>query len=407
MPDFSEKYLELTDLEEPARVLMAVPQYPYPVIGGLERQSHELAKCLVEYGVDVQVLSGRILPSQHGVEDVEGVTVYRIRWPRNRFFRYIQTFFSVTKFFILKRNTFDVVHLHQFSWFALLIILLSKMLGKPVLTKMPNTGPDGILEFSKKRFGKFKLWILKKTDAVVAMTEATIKELLEVNYPMERVLFAPNGITLSERSVRSHAYTDSLKLCRVVFVGGLREQKGVEDLLYMWRDVVREVQCPTRLELWGTGHLGDQLKSLSQELGIEDSVLFCGHVDSVREKLCDMDIFVLFSSHEGNSNAILEAMAAGLPIVSTRVGGASMQVGEVGARFLVDLGDREGFKECLFELIENSSLREDVGEAMYRRISESFDIKKVALTYIQAYTYLIRGYHDYIGSIDGALSIKN
>src|SRR5262245_57278469 len=68
----------------PVRVLMAVPQYPYPVVGGMERQAHELSKALIGLGVDVQAISGRIDSSQPAVELVDGVKIHRTRWSNRR-----------------------------------------------------------------------------------------------------------------------------------------------------------------------------------------------------------------------------------------------------------------------------------------------------------------------------------
>src|SRR5690606_9344916 len=106
-------------------------------------------------------------------------------------------------------------------------------------------------------------------------------------------------------------------------------------------------------EIWGEGELGEALKSLAATLKITPSVKFCGHMADVVTRLPEMDIFVLPSYIEGNSNAVLEAMRAGLPVVATRVGGTEMQVGSEGAAFLTDPGKREDIAERLNTLICN------------------------------------------------------
>src|ERR1039458_5751960 len=72
------------------RVLMVIPQYPYPVLGGLERQAHELALALRVLGVNVQVLSGRVMPTQPDLEDVEGISVHRLPWTHRRWARFLR-----------------------------------------------------------------------------------------------------------------------------------------------------------------------------------------------------------------------------------------------------------------------------------------------------------------------------
>lgn len=390
------------------RVLMAVPQYPYPVVGGLERQSHELAKALSELGIDVQALSGKICSSQDSQEFVEGILVHRIPWSQNKVVRFVRAPFDLLKVLFQQRCKYDVVHLHQYSWFGLYVILACNMIGKPVLTKLPNDGVYGLPGVAKSRLGWLKLAIFKRTDAVVAMTRASIKELEEIGFPLTRVLFAPNGIRIFHNDINKKGrIIKKDDICRVVCVGALREQKGLDDLLYAWSFVVAKTKQFLQLELWGVGPLENELKELCNKLSIKNSVVFRGYVESVREKLTEMDVFVLASKGEGNSNAILEAMAAGLPVVSTRVGGALMQVGDVGARFLVEPGDRLSLCSCLLELIEDQELRAHLGAQMFQRVMSSFEIHQVALNYISSYVHLVARRRDQLGFVSERTIIEH
>ncbi len=389
------------------RTLMVVPQYPYPVVGGLERQSHELAKVLLELGIEVQALSDKFHPSQHSQEQVEGILVHRIPWSRKKWVRFIRTPFDLLQVLFKERQTYDIVHLHQNSWFSLFVSFVARLLGKPVLTKLPNVGMYGLPGLAASRLGWLKLAIFKRTDAVVAMTKDSLGELAEIGYPLERVLFAPNGIRMPKCDARINKSTNGKNMCRVVFVGRLREQKGVEDLLHAWCGVVNNTKQPAQLELWGSGPLEAELKRLCQDLNVGSSVLFRGYVDSVREKLQEMDVFVLASTVEGNSNAILEAMSVGLPVVSTRVGGALMQVGADGARFLVEPGNRVGLCACLLELVENAELRKYMGALMQQRILTHFEIHKVAQIYAASYALLVEGRRDHLGDVNKSMIAEN
>lgn len=385
------------------RVLMAVPQYPFPVVGGLERQAHELAKALVDRGVHVQALSGRTDPQQPAEEVVDGVVVHRIPWASSRYLRYLRAPLEVWRVMYRQRQTYDVVHLHQCSWFSLFALSVARWLGKPVLTKLPGVGEYGLPGLAASHLGAVKMRLFSRTDAVVAMSGSSLRELQQAGYPTSRVLRTPNGIRIDGSCKDYFAHGSSQGPCRIVYVGRLGPDKGLEDLLGMWPDVVNRSPGPVQLELWGEGPLMAPLRDLSQRLGIASSVFLRGHVDSVTERLRLMDIFVLLSAGEGNSNAILEAMAVGLPVISTRVGGTPMLIGPEGSRYLLEPGDREGFLDRLLELIGDVSARQALGARMRRRIEELFDIRRIAATYHAAYVLLVAGKRDQIGAIGNPL----
>ena len=376
------------------RVLMAVPNYPYPVVGGLERQSHELSKALGELGIAVQAVSYQFADTQSTEEVVEGVPVHRMPWSDTKHLRFLRTPVDLFRLLYGRRRTYDLVHLHQYSWFGMFVILTARLLRKPVLMKLPSVGAHSLPGVADARFGSLKLAIFRMTDAVVAMSTESLGELDAIGFPRQRVLRCPNGIRMRPDAAAATRDGDSSGMCRVVFVGRLSGEKRIDDLLHAWQKVVASASGSVELQLWGSGPAEAEMKALAASLGIGDSVIFRGHVEDVRAGLEAMDVFVLTSTVEGNSNAILEAMAAGLPVVSTRVGGTPMQVGDDGARWLITPGDRDGLYARLLELVEDPALRRRVGDLMRERILEHFEISRVAATYAAAYRLIAAGQRD-------------
>lgn len=377
------------------RVLMFVPQYPYPVVGGLEKQSHLLAKALREHGVDVQVLSGKIHPAQPDHELVQGVPVSRVYWPAVKIARFLVAPLTITQRLFALRSTYDVIHLHQHSWVGLMVIVLANLLRKPILTKLPSAGNGGVPGVKSGAFGWLRLAILLKSDAIVAMSRQSYEELLAVGYPLDRVLLTPNGIDLGDpallirpRQASQASQSSQTGVCRFAFAGRLVEDKNVDGLLRAFGRVTEDRSVNVTLTIMGDGPLLGRLRQLCSELGLSGSVVFAGQVENVTERLSEMDVFVLPSSIEGNSNAILEAMAARLPIVSTAVGGTPMLVGEQGQDFLYSPGDPATLAALLSRLVENEALRRALGQAMRKRVEGYFDIKLVAVTYAKAYALL-------------------
>jgi glycosyltransferase involved in cell wall biosynthesis len=377
------------------RVLMFVPQYPYPVVGGLERQAHELSKALRKSGVDVQILSGKITNNHPSLEQVEGVPVTRLPWSSWKPARFMRSPFEV--FFALwkRRKYFDIIHLHQHSWVGLFVILAAKVLKKPVLTKLPNVGNFGIPGLQRKRFGKLRKSILLRSDAFVAMSQESRDELVDVGCSLKRILTVTNGIQLLPKN-QSIPDDNSAKkkTYRSVFAGRISSEKNLEVLIQAWSIVQKKVHFSCQLEIWGNGPQRIELEQLCSKMKLQDSVLFPGFVSNVRQNLRDVDVFVLPSLFEGNSNAVLEAMEAGLPIVATPVGGTAMQVGPEGRSLLFPVGDSLALADRLIQLIDDPHLRRHFGEAMAKRVKVYFDIDKIAEIYLRAYRTMVTDSHN-------------
>jgi glycosyltransferase involved in cell wall biosynthesis len=373
----------MNKIEENLSILMVVPEYPYPVTGGLEKQSHELAKKLIMHGINVEVISGKIIKSQNNKEVVDGVSVNRLRFFSNKILRFSYLPFALFKFIVSNKNSFDIVHAHQISWFSLYVIFLCKMIGVPVITKLPSVGDYGIPGLNKSLFGFIKIKILKMSNALICMSIDSLHETKSINFPSERVFMITNGINVDREYIEIDKRLNNI--CKVVFVGRLSKEKNVESLLIAWKNIQANLNFHSTLELWGDGPLKGQLEKKALDLNIAENVKFRGYVNDVPLRLKNMDIFILPSFAEGNSNAILEAMAAGLPIISTSVGGTSMLVGEEGKRFLSSPNDLISLCSHLELLINDKHLRIEMGVAMRHRVQKYFSMDKVSFKYEEAY----------------------
>ena len=368
---------------------MFVPHYPYPVVGGLERQAHELAKMLCQQGVEVTGLAARFEACHPGIETVDGVPVLRAYRSPIRRLQLPWAAFQLACALWQLRKRYRVLHVHQNSWVGLFCTWWGTQLGYKVVAKLPNVGDYGVPGVASGLFGPLKLRMLKSAHCIVAMSAESCRELEAVGYPRTQTLRVTNGIVASNVPTAKPAHQGGAKPhLRVVFVGRLSEEKCVHHLLEAWALAMQSQSLPAILELWGEGPLQTDLQALADRLGVTQSVAFRGHVADVRPKLQEMDLFVLASRVEGNSNAILEAMDAGLPIVATRVGGTPMQLGTAGACWLVEPGDVQGLADRLIRLLADSQLRLELGDTMRRRIDDYFSMERVARVYQHAYSRL-------------------
>jgi glycosyltransferase involved in cell wall biosynthesis len=384
------------------RILMAAPKYPFPVVGGLERQAHELAKGLVQRGHSVHVVSSRFDSGQNDTELIEGVQVHRVPWNESRLVRFVFLPFRLARVLVQVRAQVDLIHVHNISWFGAFITLLAGALGKPVITKLPNIGDFGIPAMRRYPLGLLRVALLKMSDSIVAMTPESVSELASIHYPLAQVLKVTNGIPLS-REPSSPSGPGQSETVNAVFVGRLSPEKGLVDLWLAWTNVKARTTRPVKLRVIGTGPQESELRALAVALDLGDTVEFMGYCEDVQAELSKADLFVLPSYLEGNSNAILEAMRAGLPVIATRVGGAPIQVGRNGQHFLVTPGDREALADRLLELIEDDVVRRNIGALMHARIIELFSIEQVAATYEKAYELILAGRRQDIGQLNPAL----
>jgi glycosyltransferase involved in cell wall biosynthesis len=380
------------------RILMVVAKHPFPVIGGLERQAHELSRELAKRSHQVRVLTSRYDVGQHKIENIDGVEIHRTRWIENRAARFVLLPFSLAVMMIRLGRKADVVHVHNISWFGAFVTVCAKAMGLPVVTKIPNSGGLGVPGMRARMFGQFRISLLLRSDAIAVLTIECLEEVLKTGYPRSRTLRIANGISIEEPSP-PRARSVSTAPITVVFVGSLVSQKGLSDLLRSWPAVIRGAAREVRLRVIGMGPQASEFRAQVSSLLLDDCVDFAGYSGNVPAELANADLLVLPSYGEGNSNAVLEAMRAGLPIVATRVGGIAYQVGPTGEPYLVNPGDCEALASGLLRLVNDDDTRGRVGRAMRERVMLLFSIRRVAESYEKAYGLLVDGNKDELGEL--------
>lgn len=144
---------------------------------------------------------------------------------------------------------------------------------------------------------------------------------------------------------------------KIVTVGRLHSQKNQALLLKAFADF-RERQTDYKLHIYGEGELEEPLKKLAGELGIKSDVVWHGFSQKVKEEILDSRMFVLSSDFEGISNSMLEALAMGIPTISTDcpIGGARVYIEEGKNGLLVPVGDRRALAEAMLRVAEDDAL---------------------------------------------------
>jgi glycosyltransferase involved in cell wall biosynthesis len=215
-------------------------------------------------------------------------------------------------------------------------------------------------------------------DRFVVVSEDSARWAVRQGIPRRKVEVLQNGIDL-ERFAFAGADTTG----PAVLVARLAPEKDVATLLHAAERVVRE-RPDFRLEVAGDGPCRGELEALRDRLGLGAGVRFLGAVRDVPGLLARARLFVLSSATEGISLTLLEAMARGLPVIATAVGGnPEVVAGETG--LLVPPGDPDALAGAILSLWAQPATILGMGQAGRRRVEEHFDVRRMVAAYEAMY----------------------
>lgn len=171
----------------------------------------------------------------------------------------------------------------------------------------------------------------------------------------------------------------------------VKDQGSILAALALLFDRRPELKMTVRVVLVGDGPEREVLQRQVSELGLSDHVWLAGDRTDIPELLQSMDIFMLPSLGEGLSNTVLEAMASGLPVIATDVGGNPELVVPGVTGLLVSVGDSEGLSLAMQDLIETPERRQTMGASARKSIENKFDWGRAVEEYFAVYDKLLAG----------------
>jgi glycosyltransferase involved in cell wall biosynthesis len=394
MPDFTRPEGETTkrskrNVQRPG-VLMLISHFP-PAVGGTERQAYGLAAGLAGAGHRVTVLT-LARPGAPAREMRDGITIERALTGTGRGVLFAATYgLSILRHVRRLRPGHVILHAHHLYLEAMAAAYVSLRSGPPAIAKVACGGPDGDFARLKRTGLTASLPLLHRLRRVVAVSTATEAELRAHGFPPDRIRRIPNGVD----PVR-FAPAPEPKAARqqvgfgpetVLFLGRLDAQKGLDVAFNAWARVA--ARRPTaRLILVGDGPARPALETQAQRLRLGESVRFLGGRPDPEALLQASQIFLLPSRSEGMSNALLEAMATGLPCVASRIGGNTDLLEHGVSGLLTPPGDVVTLAEAVGALFEDPALRERLGTAARAVILERYSMDRVIRQYTELYARL-------------------
>lgn len=289
---------------------------------------------------------------------------------------------------LIRRERVDVVHLNvapRGSTFRKSIFLdLAKSSGAKVLLQLHGSGYD---EFYKNQSGLIQAIIrrfFRRADMIVVLSNYWRDFVVsELKIPSSKVLVVSNGVP--DPQCRADL---TAEIPNLVFAGALGERKGTDVLLDALGRLAADGVKFT-CSIMGGGDV-DGYTAEAERLGLARRVRFLGwqSEQAVRDEMRQSSIFVLPSRRENQPVAILEAMALGLPVVSTAIGAIPEQVEDGVTGFIVPPGDATALAHALAKLITSADLRRRQGTAARMKWESSFSAKVNAQQLLAAYATL-------------------
>ncbi len=340
------------------KVLM-ITSYYAPYIGGAEIYVKEVAERLVKEGNKVIILTKR-LGKLKNHEVINGVKVYRVR---SLDFPQLRSFFSIPGLFfkgIKMARQSDIIHAHIAYPNGIVAYMIKKATGKPYILTLQG---DELMDYPEKKLLKllkYPIGLALRNARYVHCISNALADKAKQYFGVEddRIRIIPNGVDIDAfkqaRKIDLKRNYNAKKI--VIAVSRLSSKNNLEILIRAMRVIGNDV----KLVIIGDGVEREKLEALAKKLGVNaEFVGKIGH-DKIASYLKGADVFVRTPRTEGLGIAFLEAMAAGLPVIASDVGGIKDIVKNNINGLIVSNNDSKEIAMAIKRILDDKQLREKI-----------------------------------------------
>jgi glycosyltransferase involved in cell wall biosynthesis len=351
----------VTHASGPIRLLLVVDSLE---MGGAERQVVELAVALRRKGYGITVacsVAGELADALERADVPVRPLLKRLVKRR------LSLVYAWRLRRLLKRENFDLVHAHIYASIAAAAIATLGMDVPLVITEHTEAS------WQRRRARWVSRWIYSRVERIIAVSTPIRRRLIERDdvHP-DLITIVPNAMTSTSEPLADASLPTELRERPLVgVVARLQPEKGVE---YFLRAAARvTAKFPeAHFVVAGDGPLRQELVALSEDLGLRERVHFLGFRSDASELMESLDGLVVPSLTEGSPLVTLEAMAAGVPVVASAVGGIPDQIRHDREGLLVPPGDAAAISDALLTLLRDPARASRLGEAARRRAASRF-----------------------------------
>lgn len=287
---------------------------------------------------------------------------------------------------LLAKHDVDVLHPHGYK--ADLYALAAASRNRVALLSTSHNWPSNLL--SMRVYAGLDRLALRRFDKVIVVSDAVADVLRRWGVAAEKVALIPNGIDLDRFRSAVPKLRNEIGVNRplVGFVGRLVPEKGGALLMRAAKQVLAVYPNATFV-LVGEGPAHQEWKALAGELGIGKQVVFAGVRDNMSEVYASFDMVVLPSLIEALPMCLLEAMAAGKPVIATRVGAVPRLVVDAQTGLLLEPADHNALATAIIRLLGNPDLACQLGQNGRAHVVQNFSAEAMAKNYIGMYEQVL------------------
>lgn len=290
---------------------------------------------------------------------------------------------------MVKLHKIEVLHVHYAIPHAYAAYMAQKMLLEegvyvPIVTTLHGT--DITLVGNHPFYKPAVTFSINKSDAVTTVSQSLKEDTLRLFNIKKEINVVANFIDISRFN---HDFTDCQRAMMatedekiITHISNMREVKRIPDVIKVFYNIQKEI--PAKLMMVGEGPEREPAERLCEELGIADKVVFFGNSNEIDRILCFSDLFLLPSKTESFGLSALEAMASGVPVISSNTGGIPEVNKEGFSGFLSEVGDVEDMsKNAIYILKDESRFKEFKKNAKSQ--AKTFDIHQIVPKYEAIY----------------------
>lgn len=329
------------------------------------------------------------------------VPVFRLPQPQHRLWGTLRYMRALARWLKRHEGTYDLVYVSMLKHDAYAAL---GAVGRrvPVVLRAEGGGTSGDCAWHRTAVGG--RWIARRcrrAPALVAPSPGIAEELVDAGFSADRVQFLPNGVAIPPLRTPEAKVAARLAVGKAnvqlridpldrlaVYTGRLHAGKGLCELIDAWALLDRQHAAPW-LWLAGEGPLEDELHRRIAAANLSGRVTLAGTFDHVDDILAAADAFVFPSHEEGMSLALLEAMAAGLPIVATDIPGNRLLLRHQKNALLVPVGDPQGLAAAVGQVFADTLLAERLAAAARHQAAAEYSLEATTQRHLQLFTELL------------------